>query len=425
MRSRRPRRMGGVRARASHAVRRRDRARRAGVGGAGRRRRGRRAPAGAARRSLRAVHRARRRRARARVGARLAELGHRRARAAGAARRGAPGRTSTRRASARSPCSATSCCPAGPLPLDGYDLVFFVAGEPRRSSLGARARGSSRRRCASCSTLKAGDVELDLLVASANDPGERYDGSLRVRHVAVTDGANGGTLDGEPYAAAPAGPIVDTYGAGDSFAAALAFALARGDDAQQRRRARRPCRRGRDRRRRPVRGAASVPGMSARVSWISLTPVKATMLHLVDEAELLRVRGARRPPLLLRHRARAALQQQGPRAAAARSRRLRRGRRRARRCALPTARCWTARSSAGEEVETSFHKLPRPARLVVGPWAEAVSELVGRAGPPRRAGAAGARPRSRRRGDAARDVVARPARAAARRRPRSIIAASG
>ena len=29
--------------------------------------------------------------------------------------------------------------------------------------------------------------------------------------------------------AAPAGPIVDTYGAGDSFAAALAFALARGD----------------------------------------------------------------------------------------------------------------------------------------------------------------------------------------------------
>jgi ribokinase len=28
----------------------------------------------------------------------------------------------------------------------------------------------------------------------------------------------------------PPGPIVDTYGAGDSFAAGLTFALARGDD---------------------------------------------------------------------------------------------------------------------------------------------------------------------------------------------------
>jgi len=75
-------------------------------------------------------------------------------------------------------------------------------------------------------------VELDLLVASANDPGERYDGSLRVRHLALTDGANGGMLDGEPYPAASASSVVDTYGAGDSFAAALAFALARGDDPQ-------------------------------------------------------------------------------------------------------------------------------------------------------------------------------------------------
>jgi uncharacterized protein YcbX len=31
----------------------------------------------------------------------------------------------------------------------------------------------------------------------------------------------------------------------------------------------------------------------------------------------------------------------------------------------------------GEEVETTFHRRARPARLVVGPWAEAVSGLMG------------------------------------------------
>jgi ribokinase len=121
--------------------------------------------------------------------------------------------------------------PAGPLPLDGYDLVFFVAGdeEALRSSRAARFVAATARELP---TLRAAGVDLDLLVASANDPGERYDGSLRARHLAVTDGANGGTLDGVPYPAAPTGPIADTYGAGDSFAAALAFALARGDDAR-------------------------------------------------------------------------------------------------------------------------------------------------------------------------------------------------
>ncbi len=119
--------------------------------------------------------------------------------------------------------------PDAPLPLEGYDLVFFVAGttEALRSARRAHFVAATVRELP---TLRDADVELDLLVASANDPGERYDGSLAVRHVALTDGADGGTLDGEPYAPEPANDIVDTYGAGDSFAAALAFALARGDD---------------------------------------------------------------------------------------------------------------------------------------------------------------------------------------------------
>lgn len=119
--------------------------------------------------------------------------------------------------------------PTAPLPLDGYDLVFFVAGQPNALEAARRARFVAAT-VRELPTLQAADVELDLLVASANDPGERYDDSLRVRHLAVTDGENGGTLDGERYTAVATDRVVDTYGAGDSFAAALAFALARGDD---------------------------------------------------------------------------------------------------------------------------------------------------------------------------------------------------
>jgi ribokinase len=46
-----------------------------------------------------------------------------------------------------------------------------------------------------------------------------------------TEGVRGGVADGRRYeAATPPAPIVDTYGAGDSFGATLTIALARGDD---------------------------------------------------------------------------------------------------------------------------------------------------------------------------------------------------
>src|SRR5262249_58805196 len=78
--------------------------------------------------------------------------------------------------------------------------------------------------------LEAG-VHLDLLVGSARDPGERYDGGLDVDLVVRTEGAGGGTADGRRYEAQPLpGPVVDTYGAGDSFSAGLCFALAPRDD---------------------------------------------------------------------------------------------------------------------------------------------------------------------------------------------------
>jgi ribokinase len=115
------------------------------------------------------------------------------------------------------------------LPADRYDAVFFIAGEAPvlRSARNARFLAATPRELP---TLREGAVPLDLLVGSATDPGERYEGGLDVSLVVRTEGAQGGTAGDRRYAAAvPPAPIADTYGAGDSFAAALCFALARGD----------------------------------------------------------------------------------------------------------------------------------------------------------------------------------------------------
>jgi ribokinase len=120
-------------------------------------------------------------------------------------------------------------------PMDDYDAVFFVAGEPEalRAARAARFLAATPREHA---TLRAGGVRLDLLVGSGTDPAEREDGGLEAGLVVRTEGAAGGTYRVPPgaprrFAAAPLpGPLADTYGAGDSFAAALCFALARGDE---------------------------------------------------------------------------------------------------------------------------------------------------------------------------------------------------
>src|SRR5206468_6231999 len=87
-------------------------------------------------------------------------------------------------------------------------------------------------------TLKRGAEELDVLVGSANDPGERYEhGDLDPppRYVVTTSGSLGGWIQpGGPFRAAPLpGPVGDAYGCGDCFAAGLTFGLARGDTIEE------------------------------------------------------------------------------------------------------------------------------------------------------------------------------------------------
>ena len=80
-------------------------------------------------------------------------------------------------------------------------------------------------------TLQRASVELDALGGSGDDDGERYrpgDLDPPPRLVVATAGALGGWAQpGGPYRAVPPpGEVEDTYGCGDSFAAALTFALA-------------------------------------------------------------------------------------------------------------------------------------------------------------------------------------------------------
>jgi ribokinase len=129
-----------------------------------------------------------------------------------------------------------------PLPwdeLEGYDAVYYCAGEPDaiRAARRARVVVTTARELA---RLRAAAVDLDAVVASASDESEVYrDGALdpAPRLVVRTEGSTGGSFapgDGRYEAAPLPGPLADAYGAGDSFAAGLAYGLGAGmsaDDA--------------------------------------------------------------------------------------------------------------------------------------------------------------------------------------------------
>ncbi|HKC84053.1 MAG TPA: PfkB family carbohydrate kinase, partial [bacterium] len=117
--------------------------------------------------------------------------------------------------------------------LAGMDGVYFVSGDAEALHHCRTARvlvATSRE----LPTIQEAGVELDALVGSGEDEAELYHpGDLvPAPKVAVTTaGGLGGWLQpGGPFRPAPLpGQVVDTYGAGDSFAAGLTFALARGD----------------------------------------------------------------------------------------------------------------------------------------------------------------------------------------------------
>lgn len=118
--------------------------------------------------------------------------------------------------------------------LEGADAVYFTAGDEDalRRARAARVLVATSR---VLDELARAGVPLDAVVGSGKDAAERYRPMLPApRLVVLTEGAQGGTFrtaDGDPerFAAPPLpGPPVDAYGAGDSFAAGLAFGLGSG-----------------------------------------------------------------------------------------------------------------------------------------------------------------------------------------------------
>jgi ribokinase len=120
--------------------------------------------------------------------------------------------------------------------LEQTDAVYFTAGDAGavRAARAAHALVSTVR---GIETLREAEVRLDALVASASDPGERYQpGDLEPapRRVIRTAGRDGGEFETDEGAsgrweATPLpGPVSDVYGCGDSFAAGLTYGLGAG-----------------------------------------------------------------------------------------------------------------------------------------------------------------------------------------------------
>ncbi|MFN2470516.1 MAG: PfkB family carbohydrate kinase [Gaiellaceae bacterium] len=125
--------------------------------------------------------------------------------------------------------------------LDDFDGVYYTAREAGALRQARRARTLVATARELTTLLEAG-VELDALVHSGQDAGERYEGGVLdppPRLLVTTAGRSGGTyrtaegaLGTFPAAPLPGAPV-DAYGAGDCFAAGLTFALAHGEPLEE------------------------------------------------------------------------------------------------------------------------------------------------------------------------------------------------
>ena len=125
--------------------------------------------------------------------------------------------------------------------LAQMDCVYTTAGDPGALQAARSARklvGTAR----DLPALREAGIELDALMSSSRDAGERYEpGDLDPppRVVVRTAGAAGGTYEtsdgttGSWRATPLPGAVSDAYGCGDSFAAGFTYGLGAGRSAQE------------------------------------------------------------------------------------------------------------------------------------------------------------------------------------------------
>ncbi|HEY4412016.1 MAG TPA: PfkB family carbohydrate kinase [Gaiellaceae bacterium] len=116
--------------------------------------------------------------------------------------------------------------------LSQCDAVYFTGGDVAAVHAARRAKvfvATSRE----LETLHRAGVELDALIGSGDDAGERFDAidlEPPPRVIVSTAGPLGGWIrPGGPFRAAPIpGPVEDAYGCGDCFAAGFTSGLGAG-----------------------------------------------------------------------------------------------------------------------------------------------------------------------------------------------------
>lgn len=116
--------------------------------------------------------------------------------------------------------------------LGDFDAIYFTAGHPEVVEAARQAKvlvATARE----IEYLRTAHVRLDALVLSESDPSEKYTGELdpKPELVVRTRGSKGGSYypgGGQWESAEIPAPSVDSYGAGDSFAAGLTYGLGMG-----------------------------------------------------------------------------------------------------------------------------------------------------------------------------------------------------
>lgn len=117
--------------------------------------------------------------------------------------------------------------------LEACDGVFVTAADAEALLWARRARVLAATPRLGLAVLAASGVRLDALIGSGLDPGEAWreeDLPLAPAWAIRTEGERGGVATPGGRFAAPErrGPVTDTYGAGDSFAAGVTVGLAAG-----------------------------------------------------------------------------------------------------------------------------------------------------------------------------------------------------